>query len=346
MDGTIITQGRFTANGSNVNLAIPSNVDFMWVYNATAIATIGGAADLGTTFYWQRGFPSGTAFATVKLDTVANDPLTMGVVPAPLGFTTLDQGNDPLISASVATAATSNNVNPAITTSSIAASGIALKTGDVVRLSQSAALLDRFALNGIDFQITVNNNLLFTITNALANTVGASANAGFWRKVNVSSIFYPQYRFIVNITRAANAVVTTSVDHGYRVGQKVRFNLVSPQNAMTQINQLTATINAVTASTFTTDLDTSAFNAFVFPTNATIGANGDYTPATVNVFGQNTALSLANNVDTLADAVVNTSIIGMTLGGAAAAGLTAGPAGAIGDVMYWVAGKSYLVDNR
>ena len=223
-----------------------------------------------------------------------------------------------------------------------------LQAGDFVRLSQAVGGFDAKSLLGINFQIdTVVANTSFRIANALQQAVGAGTN-GFWRRVNISSIFYPQFRYIVNITTAnpLAPIITTSVDHGYIVGQEVRFHVTSTANGMVEINELTAPITAVTASTFTVDLDTTGFTAFVFPTTAAYPAAG-YTPATVGPVGEDTATALdaVPPADILSDATVNTAIIGMELSAGTAAGVNVGPAGEVDDVIYWVAGKSFSVNN-
>lgn len=340
MDGTILQQGRFTATGNRITLAIRSDVDWMYIYNETAIAQ--AAADLGAVFYWQRGMTQGRGIVTTKLGTIANDPTTIGQIATLAGFTLINQGTDALISGATAFTAISDATQPIVSTGSTAG----LVAGDVVRLSMTTA---QFSANpsdvlAIDFQIdTIVANTSFRLASTLATTPGAVAGAGSWRRVSLSSPFYPETRYVVNITQAVNAVVTTSVDHDYLAGQKIRFHVdtVANVNGMVEINNLIGTITAVTANTFTVDIDTTAFTAFTFPTVAQVAAlSNAYTPAYVGPLGENTAFALANNLDTLADATVNISIIGMQL----AAG-TLSPAGQNNDVIYWVAGKSYLVDN-
>ena len=342
MAETIIQQGRFTSTGLRKTLAIRSDVDWMKVYNETA--TIQNTANRPTDFYWQRGMAAGRGLKVVKLGAVANDPLTNGQVAASTGFTLLNQGTDAMVSSGLAFTAVSNNANPQVTVASTAT----LQTGDVVILSQPAGALDAKSLLSIYFQITVDDATHFTITNALQQAVGAGTN-GTWRRVNISSIFYPETRYIVNITTANPLfpIITTSVNHGYVVGQEVRFHVRSSVNGMVEINELTAPITAVTASTFTVDLDTTGFTAFVFPTTAAYPAAG-YTPAFVGPVGEDTATAL-NAVpvaDILSDATVNTAIIGMTLSAGTAAGVDVGPAGEVNDVIYWVAGKSFGVNNE
>lgn len=348
MAETIIQQGRFTSNGLRKTLAIRSDVDWMKVYNYDATAQ--AAADRPIEFYWQRGMAAGLGLKTVKLGaTEANDTLTAAAVGAGQGFTLVNQGSDAVLSAGVAFTAISNATAPVVSTGDTSL----LQVGDVVRLSQPAMPRDALALDGIDWQISaINPGVSFTIRGVLPNTVGAGT-AGIWRKVNISSIFYPQTRYIINITTANPLfpIVTTSVDHGYVVGQEVRFHVsqtvMGNAYGMTQIDNIIAPITAVTASTFTVSLDTTGFGAFAFPTTANYPAGG-ITPAFVGPVGEDTATALnaVPQANILSDATVNTAIIGMLLSAGTAGGVNVGPAGENTNVMYWVAGKSFGVTNE
>jgi hypothetical protein len=66
-----------------------------------------------------------------------------------------------------------------------------------------------------------------------------------------------------------------------------------------------------------------------------------FTPAEVVPVGEDTGTALASNLNILADATVNTGYIGLQL--ATGANL---PAGIANQTVYWVAGKSFLVDNN
>jgi hypothetical protein len=339
MDGIMLMCGSFTSTGLSQTIAIPSNVDYMWVKNYTQLTA--NRANLPLDFYWQYGMAYNDGIVTLKNAAATATTMSTLVTQGINGFVLIDQGAGyPLVGPAVAFTAISNAVQPVVSTANTAG----LSVGSVVRLSQSAALPpDDPSLLGIDWQVSaVNAGVSFTLQGPLPQAPGNAGTAGFYRIVNVSSIFYPQTRYIINITAQAvtgYAVVTTSVNHGYVPGQIVRFNLYSSLNGMRQINTQSATIISVTASTFVANINITGFDAFVFPTNAQWVP---YTPANTDLPMQDTAFSLANNLNTLSDAEYNTSIVGMQLnGGNAAANGIAGPAGAVGDVMFWVAGKCY-----
>ncbi len=365
-DNTIISQGNFTSTGGRKILSIRSDVDWMYVYNMTALTQ--AAANLGSVFYWQRGMTPGSGIVETKLGAVANDPLTIGALAAGTGFTLIDQGynsgvssqvvNNIQLSAPIAFTAVTNATRPVVSTANTGD----LQNGDIVYLSQTAGAIDANDVLGIPFQVDlVVVNTSFRLSNALHNAPGGAGTNGFWRRQVTPNTFYPEYRYIVDIITAGavgilNAttlqpVIRTSVDSGYQIGQEVTFNVPSVLNGMVQINTLSAPIihlDPAIPSVFQVRLDVSAFTPFVFPTNAALVLVGNrYTPATVVPAGMNSAEALAAipPVDFLSDATVNQLILGMQLSGGATVGANAGPAGAAGDAMFWVAGKSFSVDN-
>lgn len=361
MDGTIIGQGRFIVPAVVVNqyLNIPSNVDWMRVVNYTNWAAAGGAAAAGNTFYWQRGMAFGTGIVQYYANggqALTGDTLVSG------GFTLYDPsgqsaGSFPLIGNTVPTTASTNAVRPVVNTANTAG----VSVGSVVRLSNTL----QSDVNGIDFVVgAVAANVSFTLltaSNPLATAPGAIGGAGFYRLVNVDALYYPRKRYVVNVTQAITPTVGTSVAHGLTPGQQVRFHIPTlgiGASGMTQLDNVAATIVTVVDDyTFTINVDTSAFTAFVWPT---IAQQPSGFPHLVP-FGENTGFALTSptvQIPTvggvqifgtqsgiLADSTVNTGFLGMILGtggnGVVSAAAITGPAGTnAGDVVYWVAGKS------
>lgn len=376
MDGTILSQGSFvvaTGVPSKV-IAVPSNLDFMYVYNYTNAAKVGAATGLGVSYYWQRGMAAGTGLVEYYGNGTAvksGDTLVSG------GFTLYDPSGQsvgalPLIGAQVATTASTNATNPVVSTAStaglVASSATAGSArGSIIRMSATA----QTDVNGVDFVISaIVANTSFTIGIAggngvtLATAPGAVGGAGFYRIVNYDPMFYPRNRTVVQMSQATNAVVTVSVPHGLTPGQLVRFSVPRFPTGVTgmyEADGLTATILSVTNDfVFTVDLNTASFSAFAWPTIAQITAGAQF-PQIVPV-GENTASSLsivaaqvpsiggqqinATQSGILADSVVNTGFLGMLLGtggvGTVAGALAiSGPAGTTAaDVVYWRAGKS------
>lgn len=330
MDGTILTQGKFTSTGASQIIDIPQQADWMIVYNYTNAAAQGNDS---VKFYWQRGMDDGTGIRFFKSG--GADTLNLLTLASPNGFTAVDTSANPL-AAPVAVTSATNAVRPVVSTGSTAG----LVAGDVVRLTNMTGQED---LSGYDFTVdTIVANTSFRIAGALATAPGAAATAGFWRKIKFNPIFYPRHRFIVNITQAASAVVTLSIPSGYKVGQEVRFIIPSTFYGMTELNNLVGTVTAVddtvATQTITVDINTSTFTAFTFPTAAQAAV--PYTKAMVIPAGEDTAAAIAASQDILSDATRNTAVLGMLL----AAGADS-PAGANGDVMYWLAGHSQQTTN-
>lgn len=389
MDGTILSQGTFRtpgsnttnntiANGSQMIVQIPSNADWMYVYDYSSFAAAGtntatfeGVANgsTGMRWYWQRGMAAGQAMVEYKgngVNSLNADLIVSG------GFTLYDPSNPnitPLLSAPVATTAVTNVVRPVVSTANTAG----LSVGSIVRLSNNA----QFDNNGPEFvvgAVVANTSFtLLTATNPLANVPGAVGGAsGFYRIVNRDELFYPRRRFIVNITQAVNAQVSTSVPHGMTAGQAIRFQIPAVSgmvqlNSTAQNNYRYASILSVLDDyNFLIDIDTTAYTAFSWPT---VAQQPSGYPIMVPV-GENTSVALQSmqvqvpqvagvqipntQVGILSDATVNTGFLGMILGiggnGNSLGTPIMGPAGSIAnianvqypDVMYWVAGKSSL----
>lgn len=400
MDGTIIGQGTFVASSSGLTnpnagnasigqanatiIQIPSGADWVKVMNYTQYGTVGttGAyfngtanASNGVEFYWQRGMAPGTGIIKYKGAASAvldGDTLVSG------GFTLYDPsfqttGALALLSAPVATTASTNATRPVVSTANTAG----ISVGTVVRLSNTA----QNDINGMDFvvgAVTANTSFtLMTATNALATVPGAIGGAGFYRIVNSTELFYPRKRLITNITQAVNAQVSTSIEHSLTVGQEVRFDIPTV-SGMIQLNpQITnnyfpsgssvsaIVLSIVDAYNFTININTTAYTAFTFPT---IAQQPSSFPLVIPI-GEDTATALASNNNQfpqyqnqniynansgiLADSTVNTGYFGMILGnGGNGLELTTpilGPSGSLawsagnvatGDTMYWLAGKS------
>lgn len=322
-DNTIIQQGFFTSTGAAVNIPLRSSIDWMRVYNTT-IAAASQTTAVGVEYYWQVGFPAGAQWEYLKSNAAAAANLSQYLTSG--GFTYVDSTVNVYGVVNATVSAVSTASIPVVSNSGT--NGLA--AGSIVRLLNVAGAPQ---LGGIDF--TVGNNTLTSGTFSLdyMAQLSVAGTTGSWMAVNFDPIYYPRRRYITSISQATSAVVVLSVTHGYQVGQQIRLS-VPAAYGMIQMDGLQATITAVNTSTnsITLNVNSSAFNAFVFPLAAAV----PFTPAQVVPVGENTASALASNVNILSDATVNTGFIGMNL----AAGANS-PAGANGNVIYWVAGKSF-----
>jgi hypothetical protein len=334
-------QGRFTADGSAKIIQLRSDLDWLWVKNETVSYAAG--AGTGAEFYWQRGMAQGRG--TIYTKTAVTNALAVAQIAANSGFYLVDSSVN-LPSASVALTGIDAGTPPTVFTGDTSL----LNELDMVRIYSTVGALQ---LQGLDFTIdNINPNNSFDLA-YMAPIANANPGAGTWRRIPYDPIYYPRRRYITKISRAAQAIVTLSVTHGFTVGQEVRLVVpfvrgqagASPAVfGMTELDGVSATIVAVGApdadgvtNTITIDVDTSGYTAFSFP----LTADGVFTPAQVVPIGENTAQALDSGVSILGDATVNTGYIGVRL----EAG-TSSPAGADNDVIYWVAGKSFSVDNQ
>ncbi len=329
MDNTILQQGRFTSTGANKTIQLRADVDWMETYNYTQVVAASGSSQV-VKARWQRGLTSG--YALTELLTVT----TLALAPAVKtsgGFTLVDSSLQTPGTLNATITAISNAAIPVVSNSGTNG----LVAGDVVRIINVTSAQQ---LGGVDF--TVGYNTLTSGTFSLDYMAQIVAGTtGSWRKISFDPIFYPRRRVITKITKASSAVVTLSVTHGYKVGQAVRFQ-VSSDFGMVEMNGLLGTITAInttttSGNTITVDIDSSAFTTFAWPTTSSVA----FSPAEVIPVGEDTAEALSAATDILSDATNNESYIGMVLGGGAA-----GPAGVASDVIYWVAGKSFSVDNQ
>lgn len=322
-------QGSFTSTGATKILQIREGVDWIKVRNLTVLGADQTTAVAGE-FYWQFGFPQNSQIAYLKSNAANAANLTQYTTAG--GFSAVNNTiNVP--GPSVAITSITNATPPVVATGST----LNLAAGSVVRIYNTVGAQQ---LGGLDFTIgAVVANTSFT----LAYMRGiAAATTGSYRIIPYDPYFYPPTRVITKISQATQAIVTLSVTHGYTIGQVIRFVIptVTPTAyGMTQLNGVQATIvnvgqadtNGIT-NTITVDVDTTAFTAFAWP----LTTDPVHTPAQIVPVGENTAQAIASNTNLLSDSEVNLGYIGIALTGGAGF-----PGGANGDIMYWVAGKSF-----
>jgi len=71
-------------------------------------------------------------------------------------------------------------------------------------------------------------------------------------------------RIITAITNANPCVITTSLPHQYENGLIVRVN-ITPKHGMFQINQQTGIVTKLSDTTFSLNIDSSAYDPFTIP---------------------------------------------------------------------------------
>lgn len=334
-DNTIIQQGQFVSDGADKILTLRSNIDWIEVYNLTNIE--GGTQWAGLTWTWNRGMGNDEALTTyhgAADQSVYYSSCTTGYNGAVYRGVSVIDSSDRTPGSSIATTAGTNATQPVYSTGDTSE----LTPGSIVRIYSTA----HTNINATDFSIdTITAATSFRLANTVATAPGVIAGAGTYRLIAenraIYDFFYPRTRVIANISQAASAVVTTLVDHGYAVGDRIEFEIPHADYGMVEIDGLTGTITAVTASTFTVDIDSSGFTAYVFPTAA------DYT-ADLAALAQPKALAKPAGVDILTGGTPfqDGDAIYVVLGTSTDAAVALGSAGGTAnDVIYWRAGKSF-----
>lgn len=343
MDGTIIVRGNFVSTGADKTIVFRPGVNWITVYNMIANNNAGAPLQ----FYFQTGMNGGIAIDGA------------GATTAPAGmFEVIDYSN-PANFASIQYATTAQtSATVPVVTSAAAVAAAAVAAGNIVRVVNNAGTAV-FGNYGVDMIVSVvagnNISLLLAANNALATASGVAGTNGNIQRIDITSRFYPANRIITNITQAAGVItVATSIPHGMTVGQQVRFKIPATCGAAISAlldansanNYVSATVTSVVANgaplaafgslRFTIDIVGSG-EAFAYPTSAQVAA-GSQLPEMIP-FGQDTAYSVSQNANILADATVNQGFIGIKLrGGAARAD---NPAGQAGDVIFWKVGACF-----
>lgn len=293
MPFTIVTQGSFTSTGVGVKIPVQQSADYFVVKNLTQLATT-QATGRGVQFEWYKDLVADDkAIETKKSDNT--DVLNM-VLTSSAGFTYVESA--PVVEPQAANAITGiTAASPAVVSQTNTYSD-----GDIVRIYGTTGMLQ---IAGMDFQISSVSGGGYSLIGLRAAGFAAAATAGFTRRISKARAVEPQYLYITEITQATSAVVRTSIDPSlyYAVGMKLHFS-VPASFGMSEINQMTGTITAVSSAnyTITVDIDSSAFTAFAFPvssasptaalfaTVAPAGAQTSYDPVTQVQTGYNFSL--------------------------------------------------------
>lgn len=261
----IVYQGDLISTGSPQYVDIPAGFDQFVLRNVTTLAAGAGV----TESRWDSTMAVGAAMQrTLGGGTFTDTYITTA------GFTYQDTSTATL-GALVAVGTAITAATPAVV-SDASAAGTAPLVGDIVRMINTTGMLQ---IAGMDFSVTAaTGGVSYTLGYLPAAGFGAAATNADFRILPYDSLTTPARRYITAITVANPAVMTLSVTHGYVVGQKVIIRNGKDRNAyrfgMSQIDGLTAEITAIntTNNTITTDIDSSAFDAFAFPTSAVASA--------------------------------------------------------------------------
>jgi hypothetical protein len=291
MPFTIIDGGSFTSAGVGVKIPLPSSADYFRTWNITQLATAAPTACVAGEWFGskfgagQSAQNSGLRWTKAASSAILID--SFSTATASDGFTYVTVS--PFVEAQAANAITAiTAASPAVVSQTNTYS-----EGDILRIYGTTGMLQ---IGGMDFQISTVSGAGYTLIGLRAAGFAAPATAGFTRRISKNAAVDPEYLYVTEITKATSAVVRTSRDPTpyYVVGMKVRFSVPS-SFGMTEINNLTGTITALSSAnyTMTVDIDSTAFTTFAFPastssptaalfaTVAPAGAQTSFNPVTL-----------------------------------------------------------------
>ena len=275
----MIAGGRFTATVStaaDVECISQNPPDFIIARNLGSSASTGwgelnDAQDI--EWFWERSMAQDTAKGIRQSSDAAN-PAMISTFTASDGIRTYDTTNPPTF-AGLATTAITGSAGTFIVT--MANTGT-IQVGDYVRLYGTTGELQ---IAGYSFQVTaVTANVSITLGYMASSgiTFAADATAGTVLKF-IPQRFYPRYKYIANITRAAQAVISFTEKNDFTPGEFIglRIPVDFGSGAWTTVNnrdvRVLSVTNSATVSSVTVDLDTSGIaSAFSFPTSAVAAA--------------------------------------------------------------------------
>jgi hypothetical protein len=335
MPFTILDGGSFTSTGVGVKIPLPSSADYFRTWNVTQLATASPTAVVGGEWFGSK-FGAGASAANSGLrwkksgsSAILIDSFSTST--ASDGFTYVT--TSPVVEAQAANAITAiTAASPAVVSQTNTYS-----EGDFLRIYSTTGMLQ---VGGMVFQISSVSGSGYTLTGLRAAGFAAAATAGFTRRVSKNAAVDPEFLYITEITKASSAVVRTSVDPTpyYAVGMKVHFSVPS-SFGMTQINQLTGTITALSSTnyTMTVDIDSTAFTTFAFPASTSSPTAALF--ATVSPAGAKTSFDPVTLVQTGYDFQKQPFHTGQFTPYMFLAGGANSPAGANADVINWMSYK-------
>lgn len=331
MPFTIITGDSFTSDGAGRKIILPSSADYFATYNVTQMA----AANPNTVikgFWFGSKFGAGASPAGQGMKVVKTTADLTSAFAANTGFTYVN--TSPVVEAQNAAAITGiTAASPAV----VSQTSHGYSAGDIIQFYSTTGMLQ---IAGMNFQISTVNANDYTLIGLRAAGFAAPATAGFTRRISKMLAVEPQFLYVTEITQATQAVVRTSVDptNYYKVGMLLHFSIPF-SFGMTQMNQLTGKIVAVSSAnyTMTVDIDSSAFTAFAFPASASSPTAQLF--ATVAPAGARTQFDPNTGVQTGYDFQFQPFRTGQFTPYMYLTGGAQSPGGAASDVINWLAYK-------
>lgn len=265
----MIAGGTYVTTGGDIQIPLQSQnpPDFIITKSITGWGEATQAQSI--EWWWERSMAQFTAKGMQQSSDATNPALTSKFLTSG-GISHYDTTNPPTFTALATTAITGSAGTFVV---SMANTG-SIAVGDYVRLTSTTGELQ---IAGDTFQVTaVTTNVSITLGYMASSgiTFAADATAGFVTKF-IPNRFYPRWRYIANITKAAQAVVFFTEKNDFTPGEIVSFR-VPALFGMDEINNLELRVlsvtNSATVSSITLDYDSSGNTTFTFPTSAQAAA--------------------------------------------------------------------------
>lgn len=339
MPFTIIAGDTFTSTGVGKRINVPSSMDYFVTTNITQmpLAPATPVVIRGEFFGPKFGVGATAANDGIRWKKSANTSVinidTFATSTASNGFTYV-----PVVPVTEA-AVTGTTITQAA--GAVFSATNTYSNGDRVRIYSSTGMLQ---IAGMDFTISSVSGSAFTALGLDSSGFSAPGTAFVVRRISQLGLVEPRSLFITKISKATQAVVTTSTDAtlDYVVGMKIHFSIPSGMG-MQEMNNLTGTIVAIGAYTsnatytVTVDIDSTNFSTFAFPASTAVPTTqlfATFAPAGQSTqYNPNTSVQTGYNF-TLAPFHSGNFNPYMFLAGGAQS-----PAGASGDVINWACYK-------
>lgn len=329
MPFTIMAEGTVTQPSTAVNQIIqcPSGCDYFKIVNLTQMATTqatgrcvagewygGGLFADNDGLRWKKA--NGTS--AISIDNFSTST-------ASNGFTFVRSFPQPE-AAVVGTAIT--NANPAVVSMTNT-----YNEGDTVVLYNTTGMLQ---IAGQSFTISSVSGSGFTLLGLDASGFANAATAVTARRISPVMPVEPRFLYVTKISQAAQAVVTVSQAHNYVVGQKVIFQIPNGMG-MQQLNNINQrvppVITAVTAYTFTINVNTTGYSAFAYPASSASPTAPLF--ATVSSAGQSVQFNPVTGVQTGYNFQYVPFHTGLFIPYMSVSAGANSPGGSAGDVLAW-----------
>lgn len=275
---SMVAGGTFTLSTANIASGLDLECNSQNPPDFVLLKSLSGWGEASDAqaieWFWEKSMAQGAAKGVLQSSEGSTPqlPAMTSYAISSNGISTYDTANPPLF-AKLA----SSDINKTSFVATMASTG-SISVGDFVRVTQP---VDMYQVGGYVFQVTaVTANVSITLgymasaVSAGLTAFAANADTAYIQKIILNKM-YPRWNYVAFISQAAQAVVYFTGKHDFTPGEIVSFR-VSSNYGMQEINnkevRVLSVVNSGSVSSITIDLDTSGYQAFVFPTSAVAAA--------------------------------------------------------------------------